>query len=200
MSDWPYEADKTALVNRKTWLDHWITIPEMWVVGGRDVLRDQRHQLEKVTAQLDLLNRKVELYKMTTQVDQLGTEAPLTLCICNEFIKDEFDEVTAQLSELGPIGEDPGPLPAGEKWGTLSCIYLVLMVYARCIAPCIALWFLRETIKFCYESHPHDLTVTSVPVQSTDMHGEVPARHSDVHIIGDWYISLLDMFLYNLLP
>lgn len=192
MSDWPWEAEKTALVNCKAWHEHFAGIPDT-----------QQHVLDKVTAQLDLLNRKIDLYKMTTQVDQIGTEAPLVLCICNEFIKDEFDKVTAQLSKLGPIGEDPGALPAPKKWGTLSFICLVLMV----CAPCIALWFLpeiltviSETIKFCYKAHPHDLTVTSVPVQSVDTNGEVLARHSDVHIIGDWYISLFDMFLYNLLP
>jgi hypothetical protein len=66
--------------------------------------------LDKVKSHLSLLDREVELSKMTAQFDQLGTEVPLALCICNEVIKNELQQVTAKLSELGSaLGPDPGP-------------------------------------------------------------------------------------------
>jgi hypothetical protein len=66
--------------------------------------------LDKVKSHLSLLDREVELSKMSAQFDQLGTEVPLALCICNEVIKDELQQVTAKLSELGSaLGPDPGP-------------------------------------------------------------------------------------------
>jgi hypothetical protein len=66
--------------------------------------------LDKVKSHLSLLDREVELSKMTAQFDQLGTELPLALCICNEVIKGELEQVTAKLSELGSaLGPDPDP-------------------------------------------------------------------------------------------
>ena len=113
MSDWPWEADKTTLLNQKahyeklicTFRDLRLDLIYCDFVGLLLNLAALEDGLDKVTVQLDLLRRKVELYKMTTQLDQLGTDVPLVLDILNVFVKNELDQVTTKLSELGPLSE-----------------------------------------------------------------------------------------------
>ena len=95
MSDRPSESDKTALLNRvarlEMFVDHLDFFFDGLVISAFTELK----------IKLDLLTRKAELDHSTALLDQLGTDAPLALRICNEVFKKELHQVTAQLLKLG---------------------------------------------------------------------------------------------------
>ena len=162
MSDWPWQADKTALLNQKAHFEKliytfgilrldYIYCDFIGLLLNKAALEDG---LDKVTVQLDLLRRKVELYQMTTQLDQFGTDVPLVLDILNVFVKNELDQVTTKLSELGPLYPDPGPVKSEvvmaalnalsvEFWGGLPfvviCIFLFELFFNESISDNISL-------------------------------------------------------------
>ena len=156
MSDWPWEADKTALLNQKAHFEKliytfgilrldWIWCDFVGVLLNKTALEDG---LDKVTVQLDLLRRKVELYQMTTQLDQLGTDVPLVLDILNVFVKNELDQVTTKLSELGPLYPDPGPLKSEVVMAALNALSVVFWRGLPFVVICIFLFelFFNESI------------------------------------------------------
>jgi len=208
MSDWPWEADKTNLLNRKArWEDdrypydwHFVDHADMvdWMNSPIDVTLNawKCKMLDKVKSHLSLLDREVELSKMTAQFDQLGTEVPLALCICNEVVKDELQQVTAKLSELGSaLGPDPGPfrvpgpLATAHEESIFDIICMMFMAIGGGLLPTLALFiphgipYIATSISdFISMMYVYNMTVPTVPVDNADMNVEVLADLSDVSV------------------
>jgi hypothetical protein len=198
MSDWPWEADKTNLLNRKDYLEHDISYDwsDQIILSGYPTLETVdvwKCDLDKVKSHLSLLDRGFELYNMTAQLDQLGTELPLALCICNEVIKNELQQTTAKLSELGSaLGPDPGPGPLATAQenpildficGMLAVIgSLTLMISMTHGIPYIANHLFESISDFISMMYVYNMTVPSDPVDNVEMNGEVLADLSDVSV------------------
>jgi hypothetical protein len=89
-----------------------------------DMLRDDLRMIRTELEILDkmrcdysaLFDRKADLEKMTTQLEQIDAGLPEALCVCNEVFKAELVEVTAQLSKFGPSRVGPIPLDPDSDW------------------------------------------------------------------------------------